>query len=519
MVGNIFLAIRVYVYNYVKSVSLTTNARLRLADHIRLLSLGFFKSRDPGEISALMLQDMSKVEMLFSHLFYESVAFICLPALMCLCFIFEDYRLTSLMIAAVAVAVPGLMLGQKAVDHFGIKQINSRNRVSSRILEYLQGINVLKAFCMTGDSFNRLDKALLTLKKDSIYLEGGASIPIMFFAMVLDFGLAALIAYATYLLFYGQIAMVVFILFMVIGVKFFEPLLQFALFFSEFRYMNLAANRISEVMNEKILPERYDPQKPQNFDIEFQGVSFGYSPDRVIINNLSLKMPHKAMTALVGPSGSGKTTLTSLLARFWDVQSGRISIGGVDIKDMLNNDLNALFSFVFQDVYLFQDTILDNIKVGKKDATEGEVIKAAQLAQCHDFILAMENGYQTKVGEGGATLSGGERQRISIARAILKDAPIVILDEATASMDPENELNIQRAIGALIKEKTLIVIAHRLRTVVEADQIVVIDKGGLREMGTHDELLKHNDLYLNLWDEQQKTGGWKFAKKMPVEAS
>ncbi|MDR0548839.1 MAG: ABC transporter ATP-binding protein/permease [Deltaproteobacteria bacterium] len=513
MVVNLFLAIRVYLNNYLKSVNLTTNARLRLADHLRLLSLGFFKRRDPGDISALMLQDMAKVEVLFSHLFFESVAFIVLPALLAFCFLFQDLRLTALILASVAIAIPGLIIGQKAIDYLGLRQINSRNRASSRILEYLQGISALKAFSMTGKAFTRLNQALLTLKKDCVYLEGGASIPLLVFATILDFGQAALIAYAVYLLFHGQIAVVVFILFMVIGVKFFEPILSFTLFYSEFRYMNLAANRIATILDEKPLPEKAVNKTPNSYEITFEDVSFGYDPRRKILENLNLSCPEKALTALVGPSGSGKTTLTSLLARFWDVDSGRILIGGVDVKDLKNPDLNALFGFVFQDVYLFQDTVLDNIKVGRKEATEEEVVAAAKLAQCHDFILKMENGYQTRVGEGGSTLSGGERQRISIARAILKNAPIVILDEATASIDPENELNVQGAIGALIKEKTILVIAHRLRTIVTADQIIVLEKGSVREKGTHEELLARGDMYAGLWAEQQKTGGWKFAKK------
>ncbi|MDR0622585.1 MAG: ATP-binding cassette domain-containing protein, partial [Deltaproteobacteria bacterium] len=247
--------------------------------------------------------------------------------------------------------------------------------------------------------------------------------------------------------------------------------------------------------------------------IEFENVSFGYIPGQKTINGLNLTFRTGATTALVGPSGGGKTTITGLMARFWDPDSGRILIGGTDIREMENEKLNSLFSFVFQDVYLFQDTILENIKVGDKSATDEKAMEAAKLARCHEFIEAMENGYQTRVGEGGATLSGGERQRISIARAILKNAPIVVLDEATASMDPENERNIQLAISSLVKGKTLIVIAHRLKTVVGADLIAVIERGRIEEAGTHESLLGIDGVYRSLWREQEKTGGWKLAKK------
>ncbi|MDR1297339.1 MAG: ABC transporter ATP-binding protein/permease [Deltaproteobacteria bacterium] len=513
MGSNVLLAAKVYVKDYLKAISITTGARLRLADHLRLLSLGFFKKRDPGEISALMLQDMAKVEQLFSHLFIESISFTVLPALMALFFFSQDARLTLLLLAAVALAVPALWAGQRLIARYGERQIRSRNRAASRILEYVQGLAVLKAFSLTGKGFKRLDQSLLDLRRDSIHLEAAAGAPIVVFSVILELGMAALIILATYLLHRGQLDLVVYILFMIVGLKFFEPLLNLALFFSEFRYMSLAGQRISGILSEPPLPVGGVLETPEGRGVVFEDVTFGYSSDRPIINNLSLTFPGRAMTALVGPSGGGKTTVTSLMARFWDPWGGRILIGGADIRNMAPEDLNAMFSFVFQEVYLFAETVYENIRIGRKSASEEEVMEAARLAQCRDFILKLEDGYQTKVGEGGASLSGGERQRVSIARAILKNAPIVVLDEATASMDPENELNIQRAIGALVRDKTLVVIAHRLRTVVDADQIVVIDRGRAAEKGTHEELMSGGGLYRALWDEQQKTGGWKFAKK------
>ncbi|MDR2368527.1 MAG: ABC transporter ATP-binding protein/permease [Deltaproteobacteria bacterium] len=513
MIANVLLAMKLYVFNFVESYKITTKSRLRLADHLRLLSLGFFKRRDPGDISALMLQDMTKVEHIFSHFFTEMVASVVLPIMLGLGLLTQDPRLAAIMAAAAALAIPALIFGQRAITRLGRKQIESRNRSASRLLEYVQGINVFKAFSMTGQAFGRLDRALLTQKRDSVTLEVGTGIPITTFGLILNLGLVALLAIATALLFNGSLLLPIFVLFAVVGIKFFEPLVNFAIFLTEIRYMGLAAQRISAVFAEKPLKESDTPSGPTGHDIVFDRVSFAYNPGQPVISDLSLTIPQGAMTALVGPSGGGKTTMAGLMARFWDPDAGTISIGGCDIKNMQNDKLNSLFSFVFQDVYLFQDTILNNIKVGNRFASPEAITQAAKLAHCHDFIMDMEHGYLTMVGEGGATLSGGERQRISIARAILKNAPIVVLDEATASLDPENELSVQMAISALVKDKTLVVIAHRLKTVASANQIVVLERGRISELGTHDRLLAAKGPYFALWQERQKTGGWKIPGK------
>ena len=514
---NVFVAVKVHVSTYLESFAITTEARLRLGNHLRLLSMGFFKERDPGDISALLLQDMTKVEVLFSHLLTEAVSMLGLTVLMAILFLSQDLRLGSLMLATIAVAAPALYGAQKMVARFGKRQIGARNRASSMILEYLQGMSVLKSFNLAGKSFERLKRVFETLKKESILLEAATGVPITIFAMVLDLGLAALLVYATWLMSANLVPAMVFVLFVVIGAKFFEPLLNFGLFFSELRFMALAADRLAKAMKEKPLPISLPSGEPSGYDVEFRSVSFGYDPRRLVIKGLSLKIPQRSVTALVGPSGSGKTTLASLLARFWDCGEGRILIGGADVRSIGPEKLNALFSFVFQDVYLFQGTILENIRVGDKSASPDMIARAAELAQCRPFIEALPEGYETKVGEGGTALSGGERQRISIARAILKNAPIVVLDEATASLDPENELNIQKAIGELIREKTVIVIAHRLRTVVSADQLAVIEDGRLKELGTHQSLLAAGGLYASLWAEQLKTGGWRLPKREALE--
>jgi ATP-binding cassette subfamily B protein len=298
-------------------------------------------------------------------------------------------------------------------------------------------------------------------------------------------------------------------MFLIIGSRVYEPLIQALMFLGLFNYYQLGVERLEHLRNTPVLTGTSPKIKPKRFDIEFENVRFRYH-NTDVLKNISLTIPEHSLVAFVGPSGSGKTTMTRLIARFWDVTKGAIRLDGRDIRMYNPDDVLACISMVFQDVYLFKDTILNNIRIGKKDATMEEIIAAAKKARCHEFIEKLSNGYDTMVGEGGSTLSGGEKQRISIARAILKDAPIVLLDEATASLDPENELYIQEAIDDLVQHKTVVVIAHRLNTVVHADKIVVLENGSIVEQDTHDELMRAEGLYRRMWDEQQKVRRWKF---------
>lgn len=509
MIISLFVAIKSHVRAFINSYTLATKTRLKLGDHLRKLSLGFFKKRDPGDISSLLLQDMAKVEAIFSHFLIDSVSCIILPLLMISFFIFVEIKLTMIMVLSVFLAVPALIAGNKIISGVGKNHIKTRNQVASRLLEYIQGIKTLSAFNQTGKGFESLDLVLKKFCRDSIRLEASAGAPVMLYSLILESGFLLVASYGFYLFSTGNLSAEVLMIFLIIGYKFFEPLLNFGIFVSEMRYMNLAAERITDVMDTKPLEEAGNYLEPNGFDIEFEKVDFGYG-QRKVIKGLSAKFNQNSITALVGPSGSGKTTLTSLIARFWDVDNGIISIGGADISKINIEKLNSMLSVVFQDVYLFQDTILNNIKVGKKDATYEEVVDAAKRAGCHGFISQFKNGYETMAGEGGAMLSGGEKQRISIARALLKDAPIVLLDEATASLDPENELLVQNAIGEMIRSKTLIVIAHRLKTIQKADNIIVLEDGNIIEQGKHEELIDNNGTYNRLWSEQQKAGGWKF---------
>ncbi len=272
--------------------------------------------------------------------------------------------------------------------------------------------------------------------------------------------------------------------------------------------MEAGLDRYDAVMKEEIIDADGTDIQLENFDVSFDNVTFAYEEENVL-KNVSFEVKENSMTALVGKSGCGKTTVTNLIARFWDIQKGQIRVGGVDVKEMTSDSLLRNISMVFQDVYLFEDTIINNVKFGKPDATMEEVVEACKKARCYDFIQSLDNGFDTLVEEGGSSLSGGEKQRISIARAILKDAPIVLLDEATASVDPDNEKYIQQAITELIRNKTLIVIAHKLRTIKHASQIVVLDKGEITEIGNHDSLIAENGLYKELWDRRSVANKWK----------
>ena len=489
--------------------TLLADARLRLGEHLRRLSMGFFKRRDPGDITALLLQDMRKVEEIFSQLFVDIIACVALCSVMALFFFFIDWRMALAMLCSVLIAIPLLLIGQKVVAYLGSKQIASRNNAVSRMLEYLQGIKTLKAFNLTGTKFIRLEKAFKKLRNDCIKLEAGAGVPVLSYLTILEIGFIGVLLLGLYLLFGGQITIPVLIMFLVIGYHFYEPLQQVGMFATEMRYYNVSAERIAEVMKTKPLPEPEENTRPNNFNIEFKNVTFKYY-NTDVLKKINATFPEKSITALVGPSGSGKTTITNLIARFWDVDSGNITIGGINIKNIKPEHLLSYISMVFQDVYLFRDTVYNNIKIGNNEADRDQIIAAAKSAQCHEFIEKSERGYDTMVGEGGSTLSGGEKQRISIARAILKDAPIVLLDEATASLDPENELLIQNAISELVQSKTLIVIAHRLSTIAHADNIFVIDNGRVVERGKHVELISADGMYSRMWDKQMQARGWKF---------
>ncbi|WP_010275309.1 ABC transporter ATP-binding protein [Paenibacillus senegalensis] len=499
-----------YDKTYRVAYSLAASGRLRLAEHIRRLSLGFFGQRDPGDLTNLLLSDYAQVEQTISHNVPQLVSAIMLPVISLAALLFVDWRMALAMF--IAIPFGGLLLW--ATDTIQVRlserHVRAKNEAASRLQEYLAGIREIKAHNIGGQRFERLRQSFDQLKSASIRLEGVMGPMIMGAMLLARSGMTLMIGLGSYLLVGGTLSLPVFLLFLLIGTKVFEPLTAVLTNYAEMRYSAYSAQRIMDVRQEAPMQGELGILPRQR--IAFDRVTFGYDSDTPVLKDLSFTIEPNTITALVGPSGSGKSTIAKLIARFWEVQEGTITIGGVPIRDIDPEKLLAGISMVFQDVYLFQDTIGNNIRLGKKDATQEEVEEAAKRACCHDFISSLPQGYDTPVGEGGSTLSGGEKQRISIARALLKNASIVLLDEATASLDPENEEAVQQAINELVSDKTVILIAHRLKTIRHVDNILVLDQGELVEAGTHDELLAREGLYAKLWRLQQNTDGWRIKR-------
>ena len=484
---------------------MSAQGRIELAEHLRKLPLGSLFRHDPGDLASMMISDFTLAETGISHHLPQLMGALVMPLLAFFSLLWIDWRMSVAMFIALPLAVLVLLGSNRLQMRLGKKHIRAKINAGSRLEEYLQGIRIIKAYNLLGGKFERLRHAFAELRSASMRLEALMGPLVLLSITLIRAGLTLMILCGAYLLIGDELSLLTFVMFLIVGSRVFDPLTSALTNFAEFRYFSIAGGRILSLMRE---PEMQgNKQSPQSGDIRFEHVTFGYGETEVL-HDISVTLKQGCLTALVGPSGSGKSTLLKLCARFYDPQPGKVTFNNTDMSEIEPEALMKQISMVFQNVYLFQDTIKNNIRFGKADATDEEIEDAARKACCHEFIMKLPNGYDTMVGEGGCTLSGGEKQRVSIARAILKEAPVVLLDEATASLDPENEVDVQKAINTLIAGRTVIVIAHRLKTIKNADKIIVLENGCVTEQGTHRELIGREGLYYKLWSIQEKTMGW-----------
>ena len=486
--------------------------RMELGNHLRKLPMGYFTAGNLGKINSVLSSDMAFIEEVSMSTIANMMSYV-LSTLVLTVFMFVlDYRIGLIAVCVTFVAtLLANSMNKMSLSEAAIRQEQSE-KLTDAVLSFAEGISVIKSYNLLGENSKSLTDNFVSSKDTSIKFENKIIPWTIGLNIIYGIGITFILAVALYLNYQGALGLPYMLGLILFVFDLFSPLKTLYGEATRLTVMNAALDRIEEVLNETELQDvgkknisKSDTSEPE---ICFNHVKFSYG-EKEVLHDMSFEMNKNTMTALVGQSGGGKSTVANLLARFWDVDSGEILIRGVNIKDVSLSELMSEISMVFQRVYLFQDTIFNNIAMGKENATKEEVIEAAKKARCYDFIMALPDGFDTMIGEGGATLSGGEKQRISIARCILKDAPIVILDEATASVDVDNERYIQEAISELVKNKTLLVIAHRLNTIRDADNIIVIKEGNIAEQGNHDKLMSLNGIYKGMVELQNKNEGVK----------
>lgn len=488
----------------------THELRSELGAQLRRIPLEVLQDKRAGGVNATLLGNVDETLSYILTIANMMATALLTPLTVALAALWFDWRMGLVLLLVFPLLIP-LYRWRRPAYGRGMRMLaDAHERTSADILEYAQGLPVLRATCRTGEKAQRLHDSFVYLEKiQTIDQQKGAK-PNLILATVMELAILLVVFLGAWFVVQGSLDIAVLAALMVIAVRFAEPLATFVLYAKVIDLIEAALGKIDALLGIAPLPRQTPSQVPEWFDVAIEGVRFAYaSSSEPILRDLCARLPERSLTALVGPSGSGKTTVTRLLMRHADPQAGRITIGGVDIRAIAPETLNSLISVVFQDVYLFDDSILANIRMARPDASDEEVEAAARAAHCHEFITRLPEGYQTRVGDIGGRLSGGERQRISIARAMLKNAPIVVLDEPTAALDTESEVAVQRAIDALVRERTVIVIAHRLSTIAAADQILVIDDGRVVEAGRHAELLAGNGRYARMWQAQQSVKHWR----------
>lgn len=483
--------------------------KLRMGEVLRCLPMGYYNTHDANQVVSVLMRDFDTVE----HYGGEMLSTIAGNIIRLLIFGISLSLLNPLMALALLIvvpcSVPFLWWGFKSQSRASTEQVAALQESERRSLEYVAGIKTLRGFGLAGEGFLSLTKAFMHLRMVSIKNEAASSPLAVGGRLVLAAGTGFVMLVGSGLLVAGQLDPFIFLVFLLLGLSFYEPLMSAFYLIADFSRADKAARRIEAILSEPRAAEPLDVSKPvvAGYSYRFDKVCFAYG-EKEVLHEVSFTTPAKGLCALVGTSGSGKSTIAKLMARFWDPSSGEVSLGGISLKELGSEGVLSLVSVVFQDTYLFQDTIEENIRFGRLGATDEEVFEAARRAGCVEFIEQLPLGIKTMVSEGGSTLSGGQRQRLALARALLKDAPLVLLDEATASLDPENEVLIQKAYSELTKDKTVVVIAHRLASIASAEHIVVMDRGRVVEQGRHDDLMQRKGYYARLWRAQQTTQSW-----------
>ncbi|RRD39745.1 ABC transporter ATP-binding protein [Leptotrichia sp. OH3620_COT-345] len=479
--------------------------RLRMGDHLRNLNLGYFNKHNIGNIINIMTNDLQEFERVLTHSTSEIIKLSILSFYLLLVTFAISPVLGIIQLCVATIGIIFVVIGAGRGAKIALKKKHTMDDVVSRMVEYIAGMEIFKSYNLVGEKFERLKNSFVNLKKESINTEIALAPYVLIFRLITDISFALLLLFSTQLFIKESVNKIEFFSFIVIGLSLTNVLKALSMQYTSLQYMKLATDKLISVYSEREISYELEKVSFKNYDIKFDNVSFSYEKDKPVLKNISFEAKQGTSTVLVGSSGSGKTTVTNLIARFWDCQSGTITIDDIDIKKIYPEELLTNISMIFQDVYLINDTIENNIKLGKQEASREEVIEAAKSAHCHEFIMDLENGYDTIVGEKGSTLSGGEKQRISIARALLKNTPIILLDEATASLDADNEYEIRKSIEKLVKNKTVITIAHKLNTIKNYNQIIMMSDGRIEEIGTHNQLMENKRRYYKMYTEMIKS--------------